>query len=232
MFDKTYPNEMEQDFHSIIEKYTQLKNQGTTNSIYNYENIGLPAPYMDKFKMKSTGGKSELENNPRAVALADEFNFDIAELEQESDDTFNYDGERYVVYTEDEANEYARDYFRDSWVEYVGESATFYDLIISGVLVKERVYDVLGIDDDYLDEQGMNLEEYLEEIGIESLYDFNQVLRKRFNTYWNWYREGVTFNLDTVIRYFGGMNKVRNLAIISYDGREYYNDGYLIYRED
>jgi hypothetical protein len=140
LFDKNYPSEMEQDFHNILEKYTQLKNQGTANSIYDYKNVGLPAPYMDKFKMKSTGGESELEDNPRAVALADELNLDINELEEESDDTFSYGALRYYVYTEDEADEYARDYMRDNWVEYVGDSATFYDLIISGILVKKVVY--------------------------------------------------------------------------------------------
>jgi hypothetical protein len=233
LFDKNYPSEMEDDFHNIIEKYTQLKNQGTANSIYDYKNVGLPAPYMDKFKIKSTGGESELENNPRAVALADEFNFDIAELEQESDNIFNYDGKRYVVYTEEEADEYTRDYMRDSWTEYVADSQNFYNLVTSGVLIKDRVYSTLGIDDDYLDEQGMNFEEFLENMGIESLYDFNENIRKNgYSNYWNWYREGVTFNLDAVIRYFGGMNEVRNFAIASYDGRENYNDGYLIYRLD
>jgi len=233
LFDKNYPSEMEDDFHNILEKYTQLKNQGTANSIYDYKNVGLPAPYMDKFKIKSKGGESDLENNPRAVALADEFNFDIAELEQESDNTFNYDGERYVVYTEEEADEYTRDYMRDSWTEYVGDSQNFYNLVTSGVLIKDRVYITLGIDDDYLDEQGMNFEEFLENMGIESLYDFNENIRKNgYSNYWNWYREGVTFNLDAVIRYFGGMNEVRNFAIASYDGRENNNDGYLIYRLD
>jgi hypothetical protein len=233
LFDRNYPSEMEQDFHNVIEKYTQLKNQGNTNSIYDYENIGLPAPYMDRFKMKSTGGESELENNPRAVALADELGLDINELEEVNDVTFSNGGQRYVVYTEEEADEYTRDYMRDNWTEYIGGSPNFYDLVISGVLVKKRVYSTLGITDDYLDEQGINFEEYLEDIGIKSLYDFNQNISKNgYSNYWNWYREGETFNLDKVIRYLGGMGEARNMALASYDGREYYNDGYIIYRLD
>jgi hypothetical protein len=200
--------------------------------IYDYKNVGLPAPYMDKFKMKSTGGESELENNPRAVALADELDIDINELEQESDNTFSYGALRYNVYTEEEADEYARDYMRDNWTEYLGETSLS-ELVDNKVLNKDSVYDILEIDDDYLQELGYDFEDYLSDyLDIETLWDFEKILKKKVSSYWNWYREGETFNLDRVIRYFGGMGEARNIALASYDGREYYNDGYLIYRVD
>jgi hypothetical protein len=232
MFDKTYPNSMQNEFYSIIEKNTQLKNQGTSSDIYKYKNVGLPAPYMDRYKLKTSGGYSRLENNDRAVALADELNADIKELEEISDTRFTYGNAEYDVYTEDEANEYALDYLRDSWTEYLGETSLS-ELVDNKVLNKDSVYDILEIDDDYLQELGYDFEDYLSDyLDIETLWDFEKILKKKVSSYWNWYQDGDTYDLNNLIGYFGGINELRTVALARYDGRELYNNNYFIYRAD
>lgn len=236
LFDKSYPSQLEKDFYNILKKYADLRNQGSEFSVYKYKHIGLPKPYMDRYKMKTDYSSTEqnLENEPRALALADFLNIDVNNLIQEADVVFVYYRMRYAVYTKNEANEYAKDYLIDNWVEYYGTVLKVYDLIMAGVLDKARTYDVLDISNSYLYHEGLTLQQYLINNNLEYVSDFNEFLKDE--NFDNWFRDGVTFNIYNLINYLnrtrGGIGEVRQYAIqgdINLKS-EINKNGYYIYK--
>lgn len=229
MFDKVYPNDMEDILYTIIEDKTGLVNVGQKGDVYHYKGIGLPTPYMDKYKIKNVGEKN-YEENERITALMSVTDFDPKDLDVVSDIEFSFDGETWRVYTYDEAIESTRDYIRDNFTDFYHERKLT-DIIDNDIIPKERIMDVLGIDEDYLEEEGWELEDYLENgMGIETLSDFNNILRNNNSRYWTWYYDNI--NIESVIDDWGGEYTSMEFALSSYDGEIHEHENYIIVRVD
>jgi hypothetical protein len=123
LFDEVYPREMKDRMYQIVTDMTGLQNTGQPGDLYHYTNVeGLPEPYMDKYRLASSG-KSAVENE-RASALATHFNFDINNITAYSISFFGVDG-TYIdnigepgevffdVYTPNEIDEKLNDVIND-----------------------------------------------------------------------------------------------------------------------
>ena len=127
MFDKVYPSNLENIFYNIITESTGIKNVGKPADTYDYENVpGLPAPYMDKYSLKTSGGTNQDKINALATALTvnDE---NIRQIDNERFDVMNrsefstrYTVENYVVLLFNAAVERSRDIIRDEFVDIFG----------------------------------------------------------------------------------------------------------------
>jgi hypothetical protein len=237
MFDVTYPNRMEDDFYQIIERYAKIKNQGKEDDIYPYEyKVGLPKPYMDKYQMYSDGGDLQDKIN----VLARELDVDYNEIDIISDNRFNWKNQVYDIYDKEDANEYARDYFENNWLEElmkIGDDVTFYDIVVDyKIFDLKTVYNLLEIDDSIEDINQIGLaksfKNYLENNNITTLKDFDKILEEKMKNitrnHLSWYRENLK-NLNNVFMYFGGIENCRKIALAKYDNKEIYRRGYYIY---
>jgi hypothetical protein len=245
MFDQTYPNSMENEFYKIIEKYTQLKNQGQQRSVYPYKNIGLPAPYMDRYSLKSTFTYDKDEGDIRRESLAGYLNTKPNNIEIIGDTHFEYNGHEYLVYTEEEADEYAMDKLRTEWYEYLNSETSFYNLINLKVFNIEPIYKLFRINDDSLKKNNLTLQKFLTKLNINTLQDFENYLMNKapiedsqnkpqqFQTRLDFKKEFLTredvYNIDRIVDLFGYIKDVRE-ATLSADGDESYNNGLFIYK--
>jgi hypothetical protein len=229
------------------QKYTNLKNQGQAKSVYPYKNIGLPAPYMDKYSIKSTYtyGKNEAEG--RRNVLADYLNVNTNNIETIGDTHFKYNEDEYLVYTAEEADEYAMDNLRNQWFEYVNNDAPIYTFFDINILNKKPIYQLLNINDEYLKKNNITFEKYLSKLNIYTLQDFENYLMNKtpiqdsqdkyqeFQTRLNFKKQFLTredvFNIDNVIDALGLMDDVRK-ATLSSDGQEFFvlNGAMVIYK--
>jgi hypothetical protein len=229
MFDRVYPGDMEDIFYSIIENKTGLKNVGNQGDVYHYKGVGLPSPYMDRYTLKNTGENNN-EDNKRISALIDVTGYNIKEIDDISDTEFSVGRERWKVYTYEEAIEYTRDYFRDNFTDIFYEEK-METLIDNDILSKESIMDVLDVYDSTLEDEGLEFEEYLYDIlGIETLSDFNKILKQHTSRYWSWYRDKV--NLEELFNYFGGEDYSMEYALASYNGIIEGSGNYYVFRID
>lgn len=229
MFDVSYPSQMEDEFYNIIEKYTNLKDEGNVNDIYNYKNIGLPLPYMDKYTINMP-----LEDNPKAITLAKFLNIDLYDLKvayENIDNQFLYNRYRYFVYTENEANEEALDDLRDEWQENEKILNTnFYDLVaVHKILDLKRVLITLNYDF----YKKMPVQDFFKEKNILKYQDFEDFLKKKMSnftiSYYDWYIEDATFNLNNIVNYLGGIDKVRRQNV-HVNAQEFKINNFYIYK--
>jgi hypothetical protein len=229
MFDRVYPGDMEDIFYSVIEDKTGLSNMGEKGDVYHYKGVGLPTPYMDRYKIKNIGEKG-YEENERINALRSVVDFDPKDLNVVSDIQFEFDGETWEVMTYDEAIETTRDNLRDSFVDYV-HSQKISEILDWGIISKETFMEILDIDEDYLEEEGWELEDYIENaMGMETMSDFDGYLRKRTNRTWGWYHDNV--DIEQLIEYFGGEYPAMEFSLARYDGELHEDGNYIIFRTD
>jgi len=228
MFDVTYPEEMENSFYKIIEKYTQLKDEGNVSDTYNYKAIGLPYPYMDKYTMAIKD--MPLNENPKAIALAKFLNIDLKYLKiayENIDNEFIYYGYRYFVYTKNEANEEALDELRGDWQENEKIlNLNFYDLVaVYKILDLKRVLRML----DYDSYDEMPILDFFKQKNIFNFKDFQEALDKKTLNSWAWYIEDRTFNLNNIVNYLGGIDKVRR-EYVHVNAQEFKTNSFYIYK--
>jgi hypothetical protein len=228
MFDVTYPNEMENSFYKIIEKYTNLKDEGTVDSYYPYKSVGLPPPYMDKYSIETQ--YLPLHKNPKAIALAKFLNIDLEKLRfryEPVGDEFVWDGYRHIVYTENEANEQALDELRNDWVENEKILNTnFYDLVVvHKILDLKSVLKALKYDF----YKKMPVQDFFKEKKISNYKDFEHYLEIEMNDIWIWFIEGKTYYLNNIVNYLGGIDKVRK-EYIYLNAEEFKYNGFIIYK--
>jgi hypothetical protein len=232
MFDAVYPYNMEDEFYKIIEDETGLKNVGKRGDTYHYKKIkGLPSPYMDRYKIKTTNkGEFNLSEKPEVIALQRAIGIDDAsEIEEINDNVFSYDGETWVVDTYESAIEYTRDYLLDTF-EDINEEAEIKELLDSKVFHINSILSLYRITEDDLEEMGYGtgvngLVDYLNDSGIVKFKDL------RISGSWGtWVRRNL--NMDDYIKYFGGEWEAMEWVLAKYDGILYKEDGYYIYRFD
>jgi hypothetical protein len=197
--------------------------------VYHYKGVGLPIPYMDRYKIKNIGEKG-YEENDRISALRSVVDFDPKDLIVVSDIQFEFDGETWEVMTYDDAIEKTRDYLRDGFDDYF-ELQKISEVLDWGIISKETFMDVLGIDEDYLEEEGWELEGYIEnDMGMETMSDFDRFLSKKIGRSWEWYYNNVDIN--RVINFYGGEYHAMEFSLARYDGTIHEHNNYIIYRTD
>lgn len=227
MFDAVYPREMENTLYSVIEEKTGLKNVGQKGDVYHYKGIGLPSPYMDKYKLRNVGERGEIENE-RLDILLTLTDVDPKDIEIISDTNFRLGEEEWVVYTHDEAIEHARDYYSDSFNELFSDME-FMTVIDYKLINKESIMSILQIDEDNLEEEGWELDEYINNaIGINTVSDFNEILKRQINSTWSWYQNNII--IENLFYYLGGEHEAIESSIGSYDGNLEEVGDYLVAR--
>lgn len=220
---------MEDIFYSIIEDKTGLENVGQKGDVYHYKGIGLPTPYMDKYKIKNVGEKN-YSDNVRIEALMTVAEFNPKDLEEISDTQFSFDGETWEVLTYDEAIERTRDNLRDSFNDYFHDTK-MQTIIDQDIITRETLMDLFEIDEDFLEEEGWEFDEFIEQaMGIENMSDFDKYLQRRTGRTWGWYHDNV--NIEGLIEYFGGETEAMEFSLASYDGELHEHDNFIIFRTD
>lgn len=229
MFDRVYPGDMEEIFYSIIEDKTGLKNVGKPGDVYHYKGVGLPSPYMDRYKLKNTGENS-YEENGRVMALMDVTSFDPKELDQITDTEFKIGNETWEVLTNDEAIERTRDDLRENFYDML-YGTKMREILDYGILPKQPIIDIFDIDEDEIESEGWVLDEYLENVyGIETLSDFNKSLKNQTSRSWAWYTDNL--DIESLINYFGGEFSAIEWALARYDGTLHESGKYYVVRTD
>lgn len=229
IFDRVYPGDMEDIFYSIIEDKTGLENVGEKGDVYHYKGIGLPTPYMDKYKIKNVGEKNYTDN-VRIEALMTVTDFNPKDFEEISDTQFSFDGETWEVLTYDEAIERTIDNLRDSFNDYF-HGTKIQIIIDNDIITRETLMDLFEIDEDYLEEEGWELDEFIgQAMGIEDMSDFDKYLQRRTKRTWGWYHDNV--NIEGLIEYFGGEYPAMEFSLASYDGELHEHDSFIIFRTD
>jgi hypothetical protein len=245
MFDKVYPTKLEDIFYEIITENTGIKNVGNPNDTYDYENVdGLPAPYMDKYKIKTKGGTNEEKVNALMTALnVERRNIDVIDDEKinvrnRRDENTKYIVEDYVVILVSEAVERSRDIMRDDFVEIFGNHEAddlYWDIIDPYHFITSS-----GNDPEYSDyiRNGENAgpESFIIDVlNIKTIYDMEEYLKKNRVNPQQWFSEEI--DMDGIITKYGGKEQfLRHVLTWSHDevgiqnGFVYYRTGYVIDR--
>lgn len=248
MFDKVYPTNLEDIFYSIITESTGIENVGKENDTYDYENVdGLPAPYMDKYKLKTKGGSNEAKLN----ALLSGLNVKLYNVDLIDDESYNVrnrnDGERkyiveeFIVKTYDDALEKSKDIMRDDFIEIFGKMKTE-DLMFLRILPEKgwEFIEVLDLVDHYdehhkrLYQQGTQstIPKYLSEVhGIDTVYDMEEALKRNKIDALQWFAGNI--DMDELIekKYRSEEEFIKGVLNWSHDVVGIVN-GYVYYRVD
>ncbi len=216
MFDRVYPNNLQDVFYSIITESTGIENVGKDNDTYDYESVdGLPAPYMDKYSIKTSGVNNEAKVN----ALMEALNVERRNIDVIDDERINvrnrrfgnsrYIVEDYVVITFDEAVERSSDMMRDDFVEIFGGQEVIE--VLSGIVDGWDFLQVLDIEEEYYDyvnkkheeEDESNIPEFLNEVyGVDTVYDMEEILKKNKINSQQWFSGNI--EMDEIIERYGG----------------------------
>ncbi len=218
MFDKVYPGNLENIFYNIITESTGIENVGKPDDTYDYENVvGLPAPYMDRYKLKTSGGSSDDKINALSAALRVAVN----RITSIDDDTFivkgrvknnymRFQSETWKVITFSEGIEKASDLIRDNFLDMYRD----YDIdeVIGLVGIPGNIIDgfdfleVLDMEKEYYDyvdkkyNEGKqtNVNEFLREVhNIETVKDMNKILMDNRVNPTQWFSGNV--NIEEII---------------------------------
>ena len=244
MFDKVYPSNLENIFYNIITESTGIKNVGKPADTYDYENVpGLPAPYMDKYSLKTSGGTNQEKINALATALTvnDE---NIRQIDNERFDVMNrsefstrYTVENYVVLLFNAAVERSRDIMRDEFVDIFGNEDV--DDLYWDVIDPYHFIDDSGNEGEYREyiRNGDNMgpESFISDIlNIKTVYEMHQYLEENGYRSRQWFSEEI--NMDTIIDKYGDKEQfVRRVLNWSFDGSPKYDklgiqNGFVYYR--
>jgi hypothetical protein len=235
MFDKVYPNDMKDLFHKIIEDKTGLKNVGNDGDFYDYKGIaGLPAPYMDKYKIRNVGEMDPSMNAEYIEALSSVTDFNPKELEVISDNIYKIGNEEWAVYTYDEAVELTRDFFNSESYDLLYDR-DLTDILYYDILLPEDIKEELNIDEDDMRESGYeDIVEYLREVfNIETLGELVTAVkngRNDSNAAYRWLERHLDVN--NVIEYFGGEFEAMSYALAPYDGYIHEHGNLVVFRRD
>jgi hypothetical protein len=248
MFDKVYPTSLENTFYNIITESTGIKNVGQDSDPYDYENVdGLPSPYMDKYKLRTSGGSSE----KKIAALMEVLKVSEHNIRQTDDDTFNvmnrvvsgtkYIVEDFVVISFDEAVERSRDIVRDNFLEIFDNYKTE-DIINHRILYDKgwEFLEVLDLEEEYhgyhdrLYGEGKEstIPGFLSDVyNIKTVFDMGIMLKKNKENAQEWFSGNI--DMDEIIQmYRGEENFIRNILGVSlYDMLGFIN-GFVYYRTD
>jgi hypothetical protein len=244
MFDKVYPSNLENIFYNIITESTGIKNVGKPADTYDYENVpGLPAPYMDKYSLKTSGGTNQDKINALATALTvnDE---NIRQIDNERFDVMNrsefstrYTVENYVVLLFNAAVERSRDIMRDEFVDIFGNEDV--EDLYWDVIDPYHFIDDSGNEGEYREyiRNGDNMgpESFISDIlNIKTVYEMHQYLEENGYRSRQWFSEEI--NMDTIIDKYGDKEQfVRRVLNWSFDGSPKYDklgiqNGFVYYR--
>lgn len=245
MFDKVYPSSLEDTFYNIITESTGIENVGKPDDTYDYENVdGLPAPYMDKYKIKTSGGTNEDKINALMTALnVERRNIDVIDDERinvrnRREENTKYIVEDYVVITFDEAVERSRDIMRDDFVEIFGKEEVddlYWDIIDPYHFINGSGND-LEYDDYVRNGDNGGPESFISDIlNIKTVYDMEDYLKKNKINSHQWFSEEI--DMDGIIERYGGEEEfLRHILTWTHDevgiknGFVYYRTGYVIDR--
>jgi hypothetical protein len=216
MFDKVYPTNLQNVFYNIITESTGIENVGKDDDTYDYENVdGLPTPYMDKYKLKSTGINNEGKINALMAALnVDRNNIDVIDDERINVRNRRFDNSRYivedyVVITFDEAVERSSDIMRDDFIEIYGGHEVIE--VLSGIVDGWDFLQVLDIEEEYYDyvnkkheeEDESNIPDFLSEVyGVDTVYDMEDILKKNKVNAQQWFSGNI--EMDEIVERHGG----------------------------
>ena len=216
MFDKVYPTNLQDVFYKIITESTGIENVGKDNDTYDYESVdGLPAPYMDKYRLKTTGVNNESKINALIAALdVDLHNVDVIDDERinvrnRNESGIRYIVEDYVVITFDEAVERSSDIMRDDFIEIYGGHEVIE--VLSGIVDGWDFLQVLDIEEGYHDyvnkkqeeEDESNIPDFLSEVyGIDTVYDMEEILKKNKVNAQQWFSGNI--EMDEIVERHGG----------------------------
>jgi hypothetical protein len=245
MFDKVYPSNLENVFYNIITESTGIENVGKPDDTYDYENVdGLPAPYMDKYKIKTSGGTNEDKINALMTALnVERRNIDVIDDERinvrnRRDENTKYIVEDYVVIVFDEAVERSRDIMRDDFVEIFGKEEVddlYWDIIDPYHFINGSGND-LEYDNYVRNGDNGGPESFISDIlNIKTVYDMEDYLKKNKINSHQWFSEEI--DMDGIIERYGGEEQfLRHILTWTHDevgiknGFVYYRTGYVIDR--
>jgi len=253
MFDKVYPNSLEKVFHTIITESTGIEDVGKDGDSYDYENVdGLPAPYMDKYSLRTSGGSNKEKINALMNGLVIRNSNNIRMIDDERFEVMNrtefntrYIVEDYVVITFDEAVERSRDIMMDDFIEIFGQQSVE-SITRSGILFEKgheflEVLDLVEDWDEYANKQHQEgnsininfIHTYLSEIhNINTVYDMEEMLKKNKINSHQWFSGNI--DMDEIIEKYGGEEQfLRHILTWSHDevgiqnGYVYYRTGYV-----
>jgi hypothetical protein len=243
MFDKVYPSNLEETFYNIITESTGIENVGKPDDTYDYENVdGLPAPYMDKYKIKTSGGTNEDKINVLMTALnVERRNIDVIDDERfnvrnRREENTKYIIEDYVVIVFDEAVERSRDIMRDDFVEIFGKEEVddlYWDIIDPYLFIEGSGND-LEYDDYVRNGANSGPEDFISDIlNIKTVYDMEDYLKKNKINSHQWFSEEI--DMGGIINRYGGEEQfLRHILTWTHDevgiknGFVYYRTGYEI----
>ncbi len=253
MFDKVYPTSLEKVFHTIITESTGIEDVGKDGDSYDYENVdGLPAPYMDKYSLRTSGGSNQEKVNvlmnglvisdPNNIRMIDDERFEVM---NRTELNTRYIVEDYVVITLFEAVERSRDIMMDDFIEIFGQQSV--ELITrTGILYEKghEFLEVLNLVEDwdeyankkYQEGKPINVDSihnYLSEIhNVNTVYDMEEMLKRNKVNAQQWFSGNI--DMDVIIdKYRGQQQFVRNILTWSHDevgivdGYVYYRTGYV-----
>ena len=216
MFDKVYPTNLQDVFYRIITESTGIENVGKDNDTYDYESVdGLPAPYMDKYRLKTTGVNNESKINALIAALdVDLHNVDVIDDERINVRNRNESGTRYivedyVVITFDEAVERSSDIMRDDFIEIYGGHEVIE--VLSGIVDGWDFLQVFDVEEEYHDyvnkkqeeEDESNIPDFLSEVyGVDTVYDMEEILKKNKVNAQQWFSGNI--EMDEIVERHGG----------------------------
>jgi hypothetical protein len=218
MFDKVYPGNLENIFYNIITESTGIQNVGKDDDTYDYENVdGLPAPYMDRYKLRTSGGSNDEKTNALASALSINVNT-VIQIDDETyqvkgrdDGYYKFKTETWKIITLSEGIEKASDLIRDNFLEMYRD----YDIdeIIgrtgdsSGNIIDAYdFHEVAGMDDEWTNystqkfKEGKttNLNEFFREVyNIETVSDMDKILKDNGVNSYQWFSNNVY--IDAII---------------------------------
>jgi hypothetical protein len=238
MFDKVYPSNLENIFYNIITESTGIKNVGKSNDTYDYENVdGLPAPYMDKYKLKTSGGSDEdkinvlmsaLTVNAENIRQIDDERFDVM---NRSEFSTRYTIERYVVITFAAAVERSRDIMRENFVDLFEKEDVddlYWDIIDPYHFINDSGNEAEY--DDYIrNGDNMGPESFISDVlNIKTIYDMDNYLTKNKVNSLQWFSEEIDMN-GIINRYNGKEQFARQILTWSHDEVGIHN-GFVYYR--
>jgi hypothetical protein len=245
MFDKVYPSNLENIFYNIITESTGIKNVGKPADTYDYENVpGLPAPYMDKYSLKTSGGTNQDKINALATALIVNAE-NIRQIDNERFDVMNrsefstrYTVENYVVLLFNAAVERSRDIIRDEFVDIFGNEEV--EDLYWNIIDPYHFIDDSGNEGEYREyiRNGDNMgpESFISDIlDIKTVYEMHQYLEENGYRSRQWFSEEI--DMDSIINDIYGDKEqfVKRVLNWSFDGSPKYDklgiqNGFVYYR--
>ena len=247
MFDKVYPTDMEEQFYSIIEDVTGLKNEGEDGDVYNYEGYGgLPNPYMDKYELKTV--RNRVIDDEKINALVKYFdltpkNYEITYGEDDNtiklEDNGGY-SKYYKVISRYDMEEKCRDYLLHDITEYIDfQTKTITDLEEMGLVSWDSIMNLIKrIDGDRFEKSThYSTEEFLDgylkdTYGIETLKDFENWVNESVVDLTTWYFHNL--DIDKVIKIVGGYKQIIRDMYRNIDGSvgfaNWTSGGYYIFK--